>query len=432
MENIILVWQLWDFFKEWWWVLPPILLYRPFLFLWLWWRREECAKKKKPVLLNIKIPKEVAKPLRAMEQVFSSFWGNVYSPPDWWKKWIDGETLPSFSLEIVGIGGEGTHFYIRALDTDRNPIESAIYSQYPDAEISEVQDYTKNVPQNIPNKNWDMWGCDFQLLKDDVYPIKTYSKFFEPMGERIAKEEKRIDPLNTLLEGMAKLSPGEQLWVQIIAIPIGNKENNYVDRGKAVINKLLRRPEKPATKPIIQEAIEIMLTGKPAGASKEASKEAIPPEMKLTSGERDVVTAIENKISKYGFASNIRFIYLAKKDVFFKPQIKLGFAFFSQFGTADLNGTRPRKETSCTIPKNWFLPKNLFLNRRTYLRKRKMFRNYVKRVPALFPRPGGTYVLDSEELATLYHFPGRAVAPSPTISRVEIKRGEAPRGLPTE
>lgn len=432
MESTILIQQLWRVLEEWWWILPPIIFYRPFLFLWLWWRREECAKKKKMVILEIRMPKDITKPLRAMEQVFSSFWGNVYSPPDWWKKWIDGETLPSFSLEIVGFGGSEIRFYIRALSTDRNAIESALYSQYPNTEILEVQDYTKNVPKDIPNKNWDMWGCDFQLIRDDVYPIKTYSKFFEPMGERIAKEEKRIDPLNTLLEGMAKLSPGEQLWVQIIAIPIGNKENNYIDRGRAVVDKLLKRPGKPVAKPIIQEAIEILATGKPSSSSKDTSKEAIPPEMKLSSGEKSVVDAIENKISKYGFASNIRFIYLGKRDVFFKPQIKLAFAFFSQFGTANLNGTKPRKETSCTISKNWFLLKNLFLKRRTYLRKRKMFRNYIRRVPPFFPRPGGVYVLDSEELATLYHFPGVAVAPSPIVSRIRIKRGEPPRGLPIE
>jgi len=419
---------LWNVFKNWWWVLVPFLLCRPFLFLWLWWRRELCAAKRRFVLLEIKMPREVLKPLRAMEQVFSSFWGDVYGPPDWWKKWIDGETLPSFSLEIVSIGGK-PHFFIRILEVDRNAIESIIYSQYPDAEISVADDYAKKVPQDIPNTNWDLWGCDFQMLKEDVYPIKTYPQFFEERPEA-AKEEKRLDPLSMLLEGMTKLGSGEQLWVQITATPITNAENNYVDRGKALVNKLVKRPEKPVLKPIIQEAIETVISG--PSAEPEAPKEMLPPEMRLTAGEREVVSAIENKVSKYGFLSFMRFIYLGKRDVFFKPQVKLGFSFSSQFGTTNLNGLKPLKETSCLIPKSWFLPKNLILNRREYLRKRKIFRNYVSRLSPFFPRSGGTFILDTEELATLYHFPGIAVAPSPIISRVETKKREAPPGLPTE
>lgn len=380
-------------------------------------------------MLEVRMPKEILKPLRAMEQVFSSFWGDVYGAVDWWKKWIEGETPPSFSLEIVGNGGS-CHFFIRCLDVDRNGIESAIYSQYPDAEISEVDDYTKYVPQDIPNKNWDVWGADLQLLKEDVYPIKTYPKFFEERPE-VVKEEKRLDPLSTLLEGMAKLEPGEQLWIQILAQPITNAENNYITRGEELRNKLVKRPGPPVFKPIIQEAIEVVISGKPAGVPEE-KRPLLPPEMQLTAGEREIVSAIENKISKYAFDTNIRFIYLGKKDVFFKPQIKLAFSFFSQFGTANLNGLKPRKDTSCTILKSWFLPINLFRGRREYLRKRKIFRNYVRRLPALFPRRGGTFVLDAEELATLYHFPGRAVAPSPIVSRVEAKRREAPPELPTE
>jgi len=50
----------------------------------------------------------------------------------------------------------------------------------------------------------------------------------------------------------------------------------------------------------------------------------------------------------------------------------------------------------------------------------------------MFPRPEGTIILDAEEMATLFHFPGRVVAPAPFIPRVESKRGEAPPELPVE
>jgi len=89
---------LWDILKNWWWVLAPLILWRPFLYFWLWWRRERWRLRQKFVLLEIKIPEEILKPLKAMEQVFSSFWGNTYDPPDWWEKWIAGKMLLSLQL----------------------------------------------------------------------------------------------------------------------------------------------------------------------------------------------------------------------------------------------------------------------------------------------------------------------------------------------
>ena len=200
MEQIsVIIYTTWEIVKNWWWVLLPIILYQPCVFFWLYWRRERWASAQKFILLEIKMPKEILKPLRAMEQVFSAFWGNIYDPPDWWENWVEGKMLLPLSLEIVSLGGE-PHFFVRTHDSRRNAIESSIYSQYPDAEISIVDDYVKYVPQDVPNKNWDTWGTDYELIKPDVYPLKTYSKFFEERPE-IAKEEKRIDPVATLLEG---------------------------------------------------------------------------------------------------------------------------------------------------------------------------------------------------------------------------------------
>lgn len=422
---------LWGILLNWGWIIIPTLLYRPFLFLWLWWRREFFWNAQKWILLEIKAPKEVLRPIKAMDQVFSSLWGNLYDPSDWWEKWIDGKELLKYSFEIASIGGE-THFYIRLPQSNRNSVESSIYSQYPDAEISVVDDYVKYVPQDIPNKEWDLWGCDYKLLKDDVYPVKTYARFFEEKPDT-SVEEKRIDPLSTLLEGLSRLQSGEQLWIQLTAIPVSNGENNYVTRGKAIIDKLARRPAKAERKHMLFEAAEMVITGQPAGAGPVEKESIIPPEMKLTPGEKDILAGVESKIGQYAFQCNMRFVYLGRRDVFFKPQIRTPFGHFTQFSTSNLNGFKPHGQPLITkVPKSWFVPWNLLIPRRLYIRKRKLFRNYAKRLPPFFPKPGGTFVLNTEELATLFHFPGRMVAPAPFVPRVESKRGEAPPGLPVE
>ena len=43
----------------------------------------------------------------------------------------------------------------------RQLIESNIYSQYPEVEIVQVEDYTKNVPVDIPNRDWDLFGMSW-------------------------------------------------------------------------------------------------------------------------------------------------------------------------------------------------------------------------------------------------------------------------------
>lgn len=414
---------LWQIIKVWWWLPLIFILWKPFAFLYLWWRREKYDATVKRIVLEIKIPKEVLKPIKAMENVFAGFHA-VHDVFNWRERWIEGQFQLSFSLEIVSLGGE-IHFYIRTPEQFRGIIESNIYSQYPDAEIFEVPDYTKNVPQDIPNKEWDLWGTDLINTKPDPYPIKTYPKF---EAEAQHMEEKRIDPLAGLLEGLATLGPGEQMWIQIVVKPI-REEKPWQKEGREIINKMARRPAKPKPKPMIQEAAEVLVFGPPKEKEKK-EEEAFPPvRMKLTPGEEEVMKAIEEKISKFGFDCNIRYIYLGKEEVFFKPRARIPYGFFKEVSSETLNGFKPDKRTITKVKSVpfWFLDK-----RRVYLRKRRIFRYYCKRWTPFFPRPGGTFVLNTEELATLFHFPGRIAAPAPSIPRIEAKKGEPPPELPVE
>lgn len=387
-------------------------------------------------MLEIKLPKEVLKPIRAMETVMTSIHGVTYHPPDWWEKWFDGQVQLSISFELTSIDGE-PHFYIRTPVSYRAAVESSFYSQYPEIEIEEVDDYVKYIPQNIPNKDWDMFGSDYKTAKDDHYPIKTYLQF---ETEREALEEKRVDPVAAFLEGMAKVKQGEQLWIQIVATPLARDEGTaklgdattipWLKKGEELRDKLARRPEKPKEKAIIQEAAEILIAGKVG--EEEKPQEIIPPEMKLTPGEREIITQVEAKMTKPIFETIIRFIYLGKRDVWFKPNFRLVFSFFNSYTTANLNMLLPISRSLTKIHKKWFLLVNYFRTRRHYMRCRKLFRNYKQRVNHSFPRPGETFMLNTEEIASLFHFPGKAVAPAPGMARIEAKKGGVPPDLPVE
>ena len=98
----------------------------------------------------------------------------LYDPSDWYEKWWEGHFQKTLSLEIISIGGD-IRFILKVPAPVRNLVESSIYAQYPEIEIVEVEDYTKNVPQDIPNDKWDLWGCDYETIKPDIYPISVYA-----------------------------------------------------------------------------------------------------------------------------------------------------------------------------------------------------------------------------------------------------------------
>jgi hypothetical protein len=408
-----------DFFLAWWWIFALVgtfLIWRP---LYLWFLNEKWLAKQNYILLEIRLPREISRPIQAMEQVFSHLW-SVYDPANFIEKWIEGKVLLNISLEIASIDGE-IHFFIRTPWALREMVQSILYSQYQEIEISEVEDYAKLVPQKIPNRDWDLWGCDYILLKEDSYPIKTYTQFFERTPE--TKEEKRIDPLASLLEGMTFLKNGEQLWIQIVAKPITNKENDWVSRGEALRDKLVNRPKPPAPRPILYQILEILFFWRlPEG--KAPGEEPLAPMMKLTSEEQNKIRAIEEKIGKQGFQCHIRFIYLGKKGSFFKPRIKFPIDFFAGLSTQNLNGLRPWNTTKVYYPPA--------IAQRTYLKKRDLLWHYIHRLSPLFPKPGRTFVLNTEELATIYHFPGKIAALAPTLKRIEAKKSEPPSNLPVE
>lgn len=422
----------WQVFGFWWWFLLPFFLFSFCRDRYKYWIQEKWDATIPKVVLEIKLPKEILKPIRAMEHVFAGF----HSSHDVLTKreeWIEGQFQLSFTLEIVSFGGE-VRFFIRCPRPWRGMIEANIYAQYSEVEISEVEDYTQKVPKDIPNQDWDIWGTEMIPPKEDWYPIKTYAKF-EKETALESTEEKRIDPLSQLLEGMATLKTGEQMWVQFRLQPVLSEKPHlkWLQSAMAARDKLVKRPDKKGgQKPMVQEAIEIWLPGwSPEGPKEE--KELIPSEMKMTPGEKDIVQAIEEKISKVGYRCITRFLYLAPKEVFFKPRVQIPFAFFKTISAQNLNGLKPdkTKQTKVKSVPFWFLDERML-----YLRKRRIFRNYWKRWHPVFPRVPrwlkDYYFLNTEELATLFHFPGRVVAPAPALPRIEAKRGEAPPGLPVE
>lgn len=426
------------FLRPWWWLFAPLFLVAELKTLYLWWLNWDYAyAKKKWVVLEIVPPREILAPLKSMEDIFTVLWGPLYSPPSWREKWCEG-ILPTnaewLSFEIASIEGN-LHFYARMITDHRAAVETALYNHYPELEIREVRDYTKELPQNVPNEEWDTYGEDFILGNKAAYPIRTYEKFFEPQGERIAAEEKRIDPVNSLLELMSRLGPGEHFWLQFIISSIGEGDDPWKDEAKQIITRAARRPSNSA-KSLLDDLYEtfynLIMGPKKMAEDKyvwlEAAKSELGEnELLLTPGEREVVSEVENKLKKPVFRTTMRGVYVARRENW-KPAHKvLARLYFTHFQTQNLNYIR---FSTATRPKTQYI----FRKRIPFLRSRRMFRNFVLRFPPLFPnRTGETAILNTEELATVFHFPRQITGlVMPTMARVESKKAGPPPNLPTE
>lgn len=427
----------------WWWLIIPLFLANQAEMYYRWWIAWDFwVPKKKWIVLEVVPPKESLAPFKAMEDVFSVIW-TLIDVANWREIWCEGE-LPMgpewFSCELASVEGD-IHFYIRCLDVHRHIFESAIYSHYPETEITQVPDYTRNVPQNIPNEEWNIYGSEFVFAKPSAYPIKTHSRFFEPGGEKISQEEKRIDPIISFLEGLARLGPGEQFWYQILAVPIVDSDIDWKGEAKKIINKIAKRPEKKE-EGLMDELgkswNEFMagVTSATAEEFEEKKEMALSPaktesgekEMLLTPGEREVLQDIEDKIKKNAFNVTIRGVYVAKRKNWTSPHRKIGESYMPHFAAQNLNFFLFHGKTRTKVH-------FLMRKKRTLLRQKKMFYNFVMRYPPMFPdwAGRGTNIMNTEELATIYHFPTKISAlVAPKVVRVEAKKGGPPPNLPVE
>lgn len=432
-----------------WWIYIPIILLILIRDLWLKHVRNQYVNKREWVSLEIIPPKEVKKTPKAIEQFFAALHA-TQSGPNAKDRYMNGKTQDWFSMEMVSRAGE-IHFLIRTPVFYRNLIEAQVYAQYPEAEIVEVADYVHSIPENFIEEGYDLWGTELVFTMDDAYPIRTYPAF----EKDILVEEQRIDPLSSLMEVMAKIGDGEQIWIQTLVRPVDDK---WKKAGEELRDKLVNRAAAKAPEGIIMGEIKglakearsqasVLATGERWDAAAEEKKEESKPLTMFTKGEMDVVKAIEDDIAKFGYETIIRFIYVATIDRFNKVNVPAVIGAYKQFGSQNLNGFKPNKPLTTSIDYKI----QLKTIRETF-RKRRILNDYKKRdfilhsniigylKPFFFERlpilkwffgRSKPIVLNTEELATVYHFPSEAVR-APMVPKMEAKKGQPPVMLPVE
>lgn len=359
------------------------------LFVYLIWRNVKRSRQVESqvevphVLLTIQVPRANEKKELSAEQMFAAIHGILRPKVE---RVREGRLQEHISFEIVSVD-EHIRFYVWTPVHLRDFIEGQIYAQYPDVEITVAEDYS-----HIDPTNRHIEGTELTLTKPEVFPIKTFQSF-------------EVDPLAGITAVLSKLEQaGEQVWIQILARPV---EDDWQHKGLGYVEAIKAGKSPLATNNLALKLLDglidtIGLFFRRLFVAPEDEKAATKPE--ITSSQSTINSAVEEKTAKLGYEVKIRIAYIADSEALASQRLQAAVGAFKQFNTTNLNGFT----STGRIADAEFLP--AFQARHF---------------------PGNGYILNIEELASLYHLPHANVA-TPNIDWASYRKSEAPPDLPLE
>jgi len=369
---------------------------------------------RKKILLAIDIPAINLQTPKAVEQLFTHIY-SVMEPPSIGLIYRRGFKQNYFSFEIISIEGY-IQFIIRTLEKYRDVVEAAVYAQYSDVEITEVEDYVGSVPDKYPNDTHDMWAADYVLTHN------------------ISKDTVFKDPMAAILESFSRIGSGEQVWFQLIIAPLEEWrwKEDAIKKIKELIGEKVEKKANIFSKifdslgrvsKVFMDELDWQLSSREASSVRPDSRTDDGPKneiLYLTPGQKKILEAMEEKIRKIGFKTKIRLVYVARKEVFKPTRVVNSFTgALNLFNIPSSNGLLPKYLTSVEY---------FFKEKRSNYRKNLLMYAYKKRQKNMGKK---AYVLNIEELATIWHLPMSYVK-APLLQKSQAKLAEPPAGLPVE
>ena len=371
-------------------------------------------------LLEIEVPRENEKTPLSMELILTNA---LHQPTNKnpWQKYKQGQVTLWSVLEMVSIEGR-IRFFIRCPSRMAGLVETQIYAQYPQAKIKEAEDYVWNVGDVTKGGEWSVGGGEFTLDKPDPYPIKTYVDY--GLDKPGTKEEHKIDPLTATIELFGTMGKNEHMWLQIFVRASekqyghGHHGHKFKDECDAEVKKLVE----------------------PYAAQK--TEHGTTPQAPIPDFIKEKIEAINRKSSKLAFDCGIRVVYAGKNEAFRNESRRALRTIFRQYANPNLNAFTGTNGLGFDYP--W---QDITGNKAIFIRKQnidryrmRMFFNSPFYTMWSLPKFLGPYigwgfkgpkmfVLNSEELATIFHFPGM-VSETPTFKRLESKVAKPPQNLP--
>ncbi len=335
------------------------------------------------VVLRILVPKNNEKTPLAAEQMFSAIHG-IYRAENPYQEYI--------SFEIAA-RDKYIYFYVCTPTHLKDFVTGQIYAQYPTAEINEVDDYTLEEAEHVNSGSAKVAGTEISLTNNDVFPIKSFLNF-------------EVDPLSAITSVLSKIERDEQIWMQIMVKPV---PDDWQSKGMKHIKAVKSGTVKGKNLSeifwgTVARSLSAIFTTIMTGTTPESARGVKAEETKLSGTEEAGLKGIETKVTKLGFGTKIRLLSVAPNENTARAKITEIVSAFKQFNLLNMNGFKSGSLN--TSPTAWA--------------------DYAHR---LFIDEG--YVLNTEELASIYHLPSITVA-TPNIVWAGSKKGEPPANLPIE
>jgi len=295
------------------------------------------------------------------------------------------QPAPSVTLEIASqIGGTDISFYVAVPKYLETVFEKYVQGVYPKAIVEKIpQDYTVFEPQG------QVAGAYLKLKEHFLFPISTYQKL-----------EK--DPLSAITNNLSKISANEGAAIQLIIRPLFGF--NLKHKGEKALGKI-----REGTQPrIAVKGGDGVLATVAGDLTKSAPKKNKDPESlpkKEQGFDQVAYDAVQSKIQKQPFEVNIRLVAAAPTQQRADDILNHLTGSFSQFSLSAMNSLEAKEVRGGGLKK--------FLYDFTF----RVFNN------------GQKNILNTEELASIYHFPTHFTE-TPYIKSVKSQEAAPPTDLP--
>lgn len=397
--------------------------------MWIDWRQTLFhINRRHFIILAIDVPRDNEQSPKAVENIFSNLYGIILSRNNLYQQWWEGRHQDYFSMELVSIEGY-VQFLVYTMEEYRDIVESAFYSQYPDAEITQVEDYVYGQNREFknmkwPNKTHDIFGTEYVLAKPNAYSLRLWRDFEHALSQEFK------DPMASLLENMNKIGPGEQIWLQWVITPAYDAD--WQGPSQKLAMKIAGKKAKVSESFLDQLIGSLVSFLDGIGTAifpfynyteeNAKVKDDMPSMMlHLTPTESAQLEGIQMKADKPGFWTKMRFVYIAEKNAASKPRgVNPIIGSLRQYDSANQNSFKMHKWTKTSGIYYWMVKQRMGRRKTNIL---KAFQNRSRSMGS------NGMILNTEELATLYHFPTEVVK-APLVSRTQSKRAAAPISLP--
>lgn len=290
------------------------------------------------------------------------------------------------SFEIIASKGVIKYFVLAPYDKVET-IKQAVNSAYPTARLESVP--RENIFSDKSGIN-GVAGGELRLKKEFIYPISTY-------------EDIKRDASLAILNAMSSTKDGEGLAVQILVRPASSGwTQKSIERVQNLKNGTTSKKIVSSNGNIFLDIMEAPF--RVPEMHEKTEREEVKP---LTNLQQEEIGAIENKTKFPGFEVLIRII--ASSDSRARSEAVFGgvVTAFSQFDSPAYNGFR------LDVAKD----------------VRKLTRDYVLRDFSMKERSN---ILNSVELASIFHLPEQNAIPNSQVERQLTKQVDGPAKLASE